>query len=309
MSFFDKYDFFCFQLFGTDITFIFDENFLKNHINDKTMPSVPFLHYHETWELYCILDGDIKLKIGGEKAYDISAGQFMLIPPYTQHCITSYATETIHLSIRIFISNASNERNDIVNRLLSANSLVAMNLDASAITDLQLIQTHYTEYKGSQKKNIWCVPKISSYSMHFFTDILSRLGCAGGFVPDDNTNYQKFFHPMLIEVLMACDNESKLSISQLASNLNYSVEQTHRIIKQRLGKSFRTLVYEIRMEKAKAYLTQTDLSIEEISEALGFKAAKNFHASFKASEGLTPTEYRKKFAKSSDALHTQSREL
>lgn len=296
MDFFEKYDFFCFQIFGNDVTFIFDYYFL----NEQFAPRVPLTHYHEMWELYCITKGSIRLQTKNQ-VYDIGEKQFMFIPPYTEHCIISHEEGTVHLSIRIFISKDATGSQDIVNQLLNTRPFCPMNLSEVAISDLMRIQKYYVEYKQSERNNIWYVPKISSCSMHFFAELLSGLDCNSVSFHEEEKSYQKFFSPMLIEVLMEHESESKLSVSALAKNLNYSVEQMHRIVKQRFGKSFRTLLYEIRAKKAKAYLTQTELSINRIAEILGFKSTKNFNASFKSAEGVTPTEYRK--------LHSETKEV
>ena len=106
--------------------------------------------------------------------------------------------------------------------------------------------------------------------------------------PKQKENYDL----MLLEYLMLC-GPKEITLSKIANKLNYSEPQTARIIKKKFGKSFRTLISEIKMKKARFYLIKTDASIDYISNYLGFKNQNSFFATFKAAEGISPSEYRK----------------
>jgi AraC family transcriptional regulator of arabinose operon len=47
-----------------------------------------------------------------------------------------------------------------------------------------------------------------------------------------------------------------------------------------------------RIERAKFYLTTTDMSIKALSDFCGYESDLHFIRQFKKKEGLTPTEYR-----------------
>ena len=98
--------------------------------------------------------------------------------------------------------------------------------------------------------------------------------------------------PMLLEYLMLYSSENEFTLSKLAKALNYSNEQTTRIIKKKFGKPFRSLIRDIKIEKAKSYLAQSDFTIEEIANNIGFETVKSFNASFQDCVGVTPTVYR-----------------
>lgn len=52
-------------------------------------------------------------------------------------------------------------------------------------------------------------------------------------------------------------------------------------------------IVETRMKKARELLLNTDFSIIEIAEKVGFANSTYFHKSFKTINGVTPNEYRK----------------
>ena len=48
----------------------------------------------------------------------------------------------------------------------------------------------------------------------------------------------------------------------------------------------------LRMQKAKSLIRNTNLTVSEISELLGFSTVQYFSFAFKKAEGITPSEYR-----------------
>jgi AraC-like DNA-binding protein len=62
------------------------------------------------------------------------------------------------------------------------------------------------------------------------------------------------------------------------------------------GTSFQTLLDEARSERARQYLTETSLAIEEIAYRLGYQNTSNFSKTFRRWFGHTPSEFRVKHA-------------
>ncbi len=61
---------------------------------------------------------------------------------------------------------------------------------------------------------------------------------------------------------------------------------------QRFNSSYQQILDDVRQEQAKELLCQTELSIQDIAEKLGFSEPRSFHRSFKNWLGITPGEYR-----------------
>lgn len=82
------------------------------------------------------------------------------------------------------------------------------------------------------------------------------------------------------------------SIEQLAGDMCMSRSNLHRKIKSMTGKSATDLLQKFRMERAAELLTQTDLSVEEISEMVGYSTASYFIQAFKKYYHKTPGKLR-----------------
>ncbi|MCV4566526.1 AraC family transcriptional regulator, partial [Escherichia coli] len=88
-------------------------------------------------------------------------------------------------------------------------------------------------------------------------------------------------------------SDPKLTLESVAQSLNVSPVYLSRIIKQELGVSFVNLLTEIRIKKAIQLLTSTDLTINEISERVGYDTQHYFSTAFKKAVGMPPNQYRK----------------
>ena len=84
------------------------------------------------------------------------------------------------------------------------------------------------------------------------------------------------------------------SLVKLAELLEISPQHTQRIIKKMYNQSFSERITQMKMHYAKSLLTDTDLSIAQISEKCGYSGTNGFFVAFKKFFGKTPNELRKK---------------
>ena len=86
----------------------------------------------------------------------------------------------------------------------------------------------------------------------------------------------------------ACDRRD---IDSVAANLCVSARTLRRRLKE-AGTTYRTVLREVQEALAVDYLTDTDISIDEIAYLLGYSDTSNFRHAFKQWTGLTPSAYR-----------------
>lgn len=78
----------------------------------------------------------------------------------------------------------------------------------------------------------------------------------------------------------------------LAGLLYVSNRQLNRILHDLYGMSFRTKLLHTRIKVAMDLLKNSDLPVKDIAAQVGYPFAENFHSSFKAQTGMTPTAFR-----------------
>ncbi len=85
-----------------------------------------------------------------------------------------------------------------------------------------------------------------------------------------------------------------LSVDQICKKTNYSRSYLFREFKAETGKSIIQYFIDLKIEKAKEFLRENDLSIKEISEKLAFDTPNYFSKTFRKLTTYTPTAYRKR---------------
>ncbi|QGL76732.1 helix-turn-helix domain-containing protein [Stenotrophomonas maltophilia] len=90
---------------------------------------------------------------------------------------------------------------------------------------------------------------------------------------------------------LRCDIETTTRQSELASLINVS-ERTLRRRLNRQDSSYRELRDEARYERARDLLLNSELSIAEVADAVGYSDARAFRRAFKRWAGCLPTEFR-----------------
>jgi AraC-like DNA-binding protein len=88
------------------------------------------------------------------------------------------------------------------------------------------------------------------------------------------------------------NSKSELSIALLAKLACMSSSKLKYSFKRSFNKSIFVYITEVRMEKAKRLLVDTNLPIEGVASEVGYKKAGAFAAAFRKYAGVLPKEYR-----------------
>ncbi|MBQ8189417.1 MAG: helix-turn-helix transcriptional regulator [Lachnospiraceae bacterium] len=101
----------------------------------------------------------------------------------------------------------------------------------------------------------------------------------------------------LKQIIEASYCQPDFSISVLADKFQVSIAYTSRIIKKELGQNFSDYLWALRLEKAKDLLKNTDMSIDEISNSVGYLNTSSFRRKFNQETGITPSQFRSEYAR------------
>jgi YesN/AraC family two-component response regulator len=101
-------------------------------------------------------------------------------------------------------------------------------------------------------------------------------------------------HPVLLKALdLIEDNlDKKITISQLANKLKFSQSQLNILFKSNFKLSTEAYLKKRRMEEAKTYLTQTDMSIKEVAYRVGYPDLQHFNKIIRSYYNQSPRAFR-----------------
>ena len=107
---------------------------------------------------------------------------------------------------------------------------------------------------------------------------------------DINKNAQKM--KMAVDYIEE-NYASDLNMAVVSNYISMNYSLFSYSFKQYTGSNFVNFLKDIRMKKAKELLAETDMKIIEISQEVGYDNEKHFMKIFKATCGVSPSEYRK----------------
>lgn len=87
-------------------------------------------------------------------------------------------------------------------------------------------------------------------------------------------------------------NIADISLEKLCTQFHYQADYYNRLIKKNTGVTYSEYVQELRMEKAKNLLINTDIPVQEILLYLGYESHSYFYKVFYKKTRMTPIEYR-----------------
>jgi AraC-like DNA-binding protein len=96
----------------------------------------------------------------------------------------------------------------------------------------------------------------------------------------------------------------RLDMREVAASLGAGYSYLRQRFKSRTGISLKRYHVQVRLQRAQDLLANTDKSIKEIADLLGFDSPYHFSAQFKSHEGLAPQLWRRAFT--IDARHNRS---
>lgn len=278
--------------------------FSKNHTVKTWVINEPGYnedeHIHDFLELVYTISGNVTHKIDG-KIYEATPDSILFINPRQIHSITTqgeyefvniiikqefiseYAVDgdTFYSIFRFFLSDPKEK--------ISQETQMVQFKGNDAYEIKKLVNFMLAETK---KKEPGYAITLNGYARVIFTKLFRSLQKNN---PDEN--YPKaFFLDMMQTLIDYIDTNynEPITLSTLATKCYFNPSYISREFKKLSGKGFKEYITEKRISEAEKYLTQTDLSIEEIQVKIGFTNKTRFFKEFSKYYNCTPGEYRKK---------------
>lgn len=109
-----------------------------------------------------------------------------------------------------------------------------------------------------------------------------------------NRNSSFDYKEAVVRVVLNCINADckNANLTKIAKDCYQSVTVLSKLIKQKTGYNFQELLQRKRFGQAVQLLLDTNLSIEEISVAVGYENQSYFYRQFRQRYGMTPRKYR-----------------
>lgn len=228
---------------------------------------------------HVVIKGKGVLEIGG-RTYPIHEGQVFLIPPHTA---TTYRADDQDPWAYGWIGCTGYR----VDRILEQMGFTK---------DCPVLDVHNTTGLFQRILSIMHMHRISMSNEMFRTSELLRFF---GLVMENRENehpeVRTYSSDAYAQVAMKYLNDNymkKIKISDLANTIGIERSYLSHIFCEAYEKSPQQYLMQIRMEKARELLQETELRISEVASRVGYPDALAFSRTFRKEHGQSPSEFR-----------------
>ena len=239
------------------------------------------LHQHAFFETHYILKGSIEYKDQNGKVFLVNEGSGIILPPFKKHIVSDISADMARVSFAFAPEKSSELYSELYKEyikcfsispnLQSAINRIFAEIERNDIFSKSLLRNSVFEIIGESVRAI-CSDEIKSENEVSLGDELI-------------VNRAKQY---------IIDNiERKLTCAEIAENCHFNVKYLGRIFKEQTGTTMLEFLHSEKIKRAQMLLADSDISLREIGERLGFTSECYFNSFFTRVTGITPGQYRK----------------
>lgn len=253
-------------------------------------------HKCNYYTLIYLMEGQGNLVLD-EHSFRLQAGDFYLVPPEVYYALT-IEQEGICICFNMRKSFVSAEYRNILQEDVQLTGFITQSLESDStmtylsihtdndITVRDLALMIFVEYINQKK---FSDNAMKNYLSLMFTTILRNDSTkieSSVRISQLEQQYQE-----IIDYLKR--NYQTATLTDVTEQIHFSKQYICKIVKAASGQTFNTLLTNLRLEMVCQYLTESELSLEDIAELCGFSASSHLSKVFKSRFGETPSSYRK----------------
>lgn len=254
-------------------------------------------HSHDFVEINYIYQGGCTQVLNNEEEIELTEGDILILEKGTTHSVRlNHGTQD--LIINCMISQRYFDK-----KLLLRDSSNRLVNELGALEGNNYPTKGYYLFSGEKSNNLRfyfenCISEffdskvcsesvIDAYVTLLFSD-LCRIKYVKG-LPNDSR------YDLALEVVSFIRNHQKtVTLESAAKAFHFSSSYLSKLLKKQLNKTFVEIVHEIRLNQAYLLIINTDKTIEEISENVGYSNTYYFTKIFSSRYGCLPSSIRKR---------------
>ncbi|WHY02860.1 helix-turn-helix domain-containing protein [Neobacillus sp. DY30] len=253
------------------------------------------LHKHDYIEVNYVYNGELQQTVGGRQI-TFKKGELLLLNQHIEHEIKACETEDIIINFIIrpaffdFIFSYLSSENIVSDFLLSSlyNNTQNGQFLYFKVSEVEEIQNLI----GKMIHEIMYPTSFSESAIKLYMGLL-MIELIKNSDKVERKEEASITHYLVVESLKYIEEHYKeASLYELSEQLKQSHYGLSKTIKKATSRTFKDLLQERRLDKAKELLEGSDLPIALIVEQVGYDNISYFYRIFKEKYGRTPKEFR-----------------
>ncbi len=224
--------------------------------------------------LVLMLDGRLQYECESRR-YSLRAGDLLILPQNSCYTFSSARSPCYYHKIVLEVKGSHLQT---ICSALSLSGCQSLHLPDPGMLEEKFRRIRHWLSEPSPQT----VAPLLGLTMEILVDVSLRLRQRQ---PESSLLYQ-------VQAYLENDQESGLSLQQLADKMGTSSATLNRLFRQHLQTSPAQFRIERKIEQAKYFLQHTSLSIKEIAARLGYCNQFYFSKEFKRKTGASPSQFR-----------------
>jgi len=245
------------------------------------------IHYHDCHQIIFITQGQIQLTVNHQEQ-TVSEGNLILLSRYENHSVQILSKEYKRYILRLdpFADQRENKIYTLLSNRPSGFHHILSVADQAAVFetlfDRIVAECHNDQIFSEEMKQL-LINELLIMIYRLIPEATAVLDAEGiETVFDIQRRFERYF-------------SEPYSLEGLAKEYNISPSSLSHRFKKITGSSVMDYLLSCRLASAKNDLTKSNLRISEIVERCGFSDNSNFSRTFKKQNGLSPSQFRKKY--------------
>lgn len=259
-------------------------------------------HKHTYVEIMIALSGSINHTVCGERV-ELAAGDILFLNRHITHSIDRVGRDDLAVNIIMTPSFVGALTGELFNTVFfdfikenakSDGAGVYLHFRAGGVKQIEnLVENilfELTEYQTSTA----ILTRSAALLFHYLSLKSHDLLVSG------NTHIDKISSRKMAIISYIKENYRTANLASLAARLYISVPYLSKTVKEYFGKSFKELLVEERISRARELFVETDIPVGDVIRSLGYENESYFHREYKKRIGESPLTTRKNGKKSAN---------
>lgn len=264
---------------------------------------LPEYHYrgemHDLYEFFYVINGNMVVStdigMGGTKDFNLSAGEYIIVPPNIMHAMNPDKCHSLSIAITFACNGLNDSLITLKKQKISDEQVQVINMLVKNYAD-NFYQKGYKDIPiKSPMKNEYAFKQLMKNELETLLILTTRM-----FLASDNKETKENKSATLAESVKNYVDEhfrENIKLEDIASSLGYCVGHVCHQFKKNYSMSIINYMLRRRVIEALVMFENSNVSIQQVSDTLGFDSAQYFSYIFKRFTHITPRQYQTKIRK------------
>ena len=263
---------------------------------------LPEYHYrgeiHDLYEFFYVINGNMVVSTGEGKTakdFNLSAGEYIIVPPNIMHAMNPDKCHSLSVAITFACNGLNDKLITLKKSKISDEQVQTINMLVKNYAD-NFYQKGYKDIPiKNPMKNEYAFRQLMKNELETLLILTTRM-----FLESDSKETNDNKSATLAESVKKYVDEhfkENIKLEDIAQSLGYCVGHVCHQFKKNYSMSIINYMLRRRIIEALVMFESSDVSIQQVSDELGFDSAQYFSYIFKRFTHITPRQYQTRIRK------------